>query len=158
MLKFKTMNMYFTWSCWIKIDVDVSTELFKVKTACIGILGKLQFCIRSLLERINGVNENVVRKSICLDQLKKILSGKSKKGAFENINQIVTLQMLHWLKCFWAFFICSMNSLELKTESEQKTGNTKPKARARISYQLLEINGSEGGARSGLDPLMIYMA
>ena len=156
MLKFKTMNMYFTWSCWIKIDVDVSTELFKVKTACIGILGKLQFCIRSLSERINGVNENIVRKSIGLDQLKKILSGKSKKGAFENINQIVTLQMLHWLKCFWAF--CSMNSLELKTESEQTTGNTKPKARARISYQLLEINGSEGGARSGLGPLMIYMA
>ena len=156
MLKFKTMNMYFTWSCWIKIDVDVSTELFKVKTAFIGILGKLQFCIRSLSERINGVNENIVRRSIGLDQLKKILSGKSKKGAFENINQIVTLQMLHWLKCFWAF--CSMNSLGLKTESEQTKGNTKSKARARISYQLLEINGSEGGARSGLDPLMIYMA
>ena len=51
-----------------------------------------------------------------------------------------------------------MNSLGLKTESEQTKGNTKPKARARISYQLLEINGSEGGSRSGLDPLMIYMA
>ena len=83
-----------------KLGVDVSTELFKVKTAFIGILGKLQFCIRSLSERINGVNENIVRRSIGLDQLKKILSGKSKKGAFENINQIVTLQMLHWLKCF----------------------------------------------------------
>ena len=156
-MKFKTMNMYFTWSCWIKIDVDVSTELFKVKTAFIGILGKLQFCISLFAERINGVNEKTsVRRSIGLDQLKKILSGKSKKGAFENINQIVTLQMLHWLKCFWAF--CSMNSLGLKTESEQTTGNTKPKASARISYQLLAINGSEGVARSGLGPLMIYMS
>ena len=140
MLKFKTMNMYFTWSCWIKIDVDVSTELFKVKTACIGILGKLQFCIRSLSERINGVNEKTsVRRSIGLDQLKKILSGKSKKGAFRIYIRSVTLQMLHWLKCFWALFICSMNSLELKTESEQTTGNTKPKARARISYQLRQL-------------------
>ena len=51
-----------------------------------------------------------------------------------------------------------MKSLGLKTESEQTTGNTKLKARACISYQLLAINGSEGGARSGLGPLMIYMA
>ena len=83
MLKFKTMNMYFTWVCWIRIDVDVSTELFKVKTAFIGILGKLQFCISLFSERINGVNEKTFAwRSIGLDQLKKILSGKRKKRGF----------------------------------------------------------------------------
>ena len=152
------MNMNFTWSCWIRIDVDVSTELFKVKTAFIGILGKLQFCISLFSERINGVNEKTfVWRSIGLDQLKKLLSGKSKKGAFENINQIS-----HPAKVALAEMLLSLLQHELFGAQDRiRTDTGKYKTKGEGTYflhQLLSMNGSKGGARSCLGPLMIYMA
>ena len=152
------MNMNFTWSCWIRIDVDVSTELFKVKTAFIGILGKLQFCISLFSERINGVNEKTFTwRSIGLDQLKKILSGKRKKGALENINQIS-----HPANTALAEMVLGLLQHELFGRQDRaRTDNGKYKTKGEGTYflhQLLAINGSEGGARSGLGPLMIYMA
>ena len=130
--------------------------MFKVKTAFIGILGKLQFCNTLFSERINGVNENIVRRSIGLDQLKKILSGKSKKGAFENINQIS-----HPAKVALAEMLLSLLQHEVFGAQDRiRTDNGKYKTKGEGVYFLPASydNRSEGGAMSGLGPPMIYMA
>ena len=111
----------------------------------------------SFSERINGVNENIVRRSIGLDQLKKILSGKRKKGALENINQISRPA-----NTALAEMVLGLLQHELFGRQDRaRTDNGKYKTKGEGTYflhQLLAINGSEGGARSCLGFLMIYIA
>ena len=83
--------------------------------------------------------------------------GNAKKGAFENINQIS-----HPANAALAEMVLGLLQHELfGSQDRGRTDNGKYKTKGEGTYflhQLLSINGSKGGARSCLGPLMIYIA